>query len=188
MIRIFLALIFLVPSVFAQVPPEAFTFETNIGIYEADNAQITKIRTAEELIKKVIASEDFQNAVLDHTYNNQKTFVDNMGLSNFQIYKKMLAGAEQLNRNANNTMDMGIVVYYEDTSTVAWTVYSSPNININSKFLNNFTPPDLTGTIMHEWLHKLGFEHEFYYTPTREFSVPYGVGSIMKRLAYKAAN
>jgi hypothetical protein len=39
--------------------------------------------------------------------------------------------------------------------------------------------------MMHEWLHKLGFGHSYYYSTSRNYSVPYGIGKIMMDLAAK---
>jgi len=187
MIRILLVSLLAIGSAIGQVPTRALTFGTNITILNANSSQTNKIRTAEGYIKEVIASEEFRNAVLNHTYGGEITFVDNEGLSNLQIYNKILVGAEELNRNSNNTMDMGITTYYENTSTVGWTSTGSPNINMNTKFLDSYTASQATSNMMHEWLHKLGFSHTAYYSTSRDYSVPYAIGTIMDKLAYKAS-
>lgn len=40
----------------AQVPNEALTFDTNVKIVNGTVAQTTKIRAAEDLIKRVVAT------------------------------------------------------------------------------------------------------------------------------------
>ena len=169
--------------VFAQVPTEAYSFSTNLDLYNATSSEVDKIRDAEELIKRVIATEEFRNEILNHTYNGSKTFVDNGGYSNAQIYQKIIDGAEKLQATVDNEMDMEVEFYYENSSTVGYTNTSSKRIWVNRKFYNNYTAASCTSNLMHEWLHKLGFKHATYYSYSRDFSVPYAVGRIMSKLA-----
>jgi hypothetical protein len=184
-LKFVIMMIIMTQFVMAEVPTMAFTFDTDITIYNATNSQTDKIREAEDLIKEVISTEEFRTAVLNHTYNGVKKFVDNGGYSNSQIYTKILEGAERLNGNKNNSMDMGIKTYYESSSTVGFTSTAYSYINMNTKFLNSYTPAQVTRNMTHEWLHKLGFHHAVSYSYSRDYSVPYGVGSIMERIAKK---
>ena len=170
-------------TVFASVPTLAVTFDTNIGIYSATSSQILKIRTAERKIRDVVASESFRTKVLNHSYNGVKRFVDNNGLSNSQIYYKILRGIEKLNRIDDNEMDLKIKTYYENSNTVGWTSTGSSYINMNTKFLNQYSSNQVTRNMTHEWLHKLGFSHAVDYSTSRNYSVPYAIGSIMESLA-----
>ncbi len=111
------------------VPTQALTFETNVSISNATTTMEDKIRKAEDLIKRVIATETFRDRVLNHAYNGVKTFVDNGGFSNAQIYQKMLDGAERLNGIVDNEMDLDMVMYYEDSSTVGYTYSTSSTLN-----------------------------------------------------------
>ena len=167
----------------ASVPTLAVTFDTNVGIYSATSSQISKIRTAERKIRDVVASESFRTKVLNHSYNGIKRFVDNDGLSNSQIYYKILRGIERLNRIDDNEMDLKIKTYYESSNTVGWTSTGSSYINMNTKFLNQYNSSQVARNMTHEWLHKLGFSHAVSYSTSRNYSVPYAIGSIMESLA-----
>ena len=169
----------------ASVPSLAVTFDTNVVTYSMTNSQEDKIARAEEKIRDVIASEEFKNKVINHTYNGRKTFVNNGGLTNTEIYYKILNGAEKLQPSKDNEMDLGIKVYYEDSNTVGYTMTGSKNINMNTKFLNKYTANQVTRNMTHEWLHKLGFTHAVTYSSSRDYSVPYAIGSIMEKLAAK---
>ncbi len=173
----------LVGPLFAEVPTQALSFDTDIKIFDATSSQISKIRRAEEHIKRVVATQEFKDAVINHTYNGVKRFVDNNGLTNAQIYQKILDGAETLNGLKNNTMDLEVEMYYENSNTVGYTMTGSKRIWANTKYYNNYTSVDVTGNLMHEWLHKLGFKHAVSYSRSRDFSVPYAIGDIMVRLA-----
>jgi 3-oxoacyl-[acyl-carrier-protein] synthase III len=170
---------------FAAVPTLALTFGTNVQTYGVTSTQETKIRTAEEKIKEVIGSEEFRLRVLNHTYNGIKTFVDNGGLTNGQIYLKILNAAEVLLPVSDNELDLGIKTYYQNSSTVGYTYSNSSYIFMNTKFLNQYNPNQVSRNMIHEWLHKLGFRHASYYTTSRNYSVPYAIGKIMEELAAK---
>ncbi len=167
----------------AAVPSQALTFGTNVSIENATATMEGKIRNAEELIKRVIATEEFRNRVIGFTYNGVKKFVDNGGFTNEQIYQKMMDGAETLNKISDNQMDLQIEMYYASNSTVGYTYPNVSKIYANTKFYNNYSPATITGNMTHEWLHKLGFGHASYYSVSRDSSVPYAVGFIMRDIA-----
>ena len=179
----FVATTVLAPVTYASVPTLALTWDTNVNTVSMTSSQEAKIQRAEEKIKAVVASSTFRSRVLNHTYRGVKKFVDNNGLTNSQIYYKILYAAEKLQPSKNNTMDMGIKTYYENSNTVGWTSTGSTYINMNTKFLNNYTSTNVTRNMMHEWLHKLGFSHAVSYSTSRDYSVPYGIGRIMEELA-----
>lgn len=169
----------------AAVPTLAMTFDTNVTPIGTTSSQEAKIQSAERKIKDVIASDEFRTAVLNHTYNGKKTFVDNGGLTNAQIYQKILEGAEKLQPSKNNAMDMSVKLYYENSSTVGYTTTTSKTINMNTKFFNKYTASGVSHNMMHEWLHKLGFKHAVSYSTSRDYSVPYAIGNLMGKLAVK---
>lgn len=170
-------------TAFAAVPTQALTFGTNVSIENATTEMETKIRTAEELIKRVIATDEFRNRVIGYTYNGVKKYVDNGGLTNEQIYQKILDGAETLNKISDNQMDIQIEMYYAATSTVGYTYANVSKIYANTKFYNNYSAATITGNMTHEWLHKLGFSHASSYSVSRDSSVPYAIGYIMRDIA-----
>ncbi len=177
-----LSLLLALPA-FAVVPTLALTFDTNVRTYGMSSSQEAKIQSAERKIRDVIASEAFRTRVLNHTYKGKKTFVDNMGLTNAQIYNKILAGAERLSPSKDNQMDLKIKVYYQNSNVVGYTTPKSDTINMNTKFLNKYSATNVTRNMIHEWLHKVGFDHAKTYSTARDYSVPYAIGSIMEKLA-----
>lgn len=169
----------------AAVPTLAMTFDTNVTPSGTTSSQEAKIQAAERKIRDVIGSEEFRTAVLNHTYNGKKTFIDNGGLTNGQIYQKILEAAEKLQPSRNNTMDMGVKLYYENSATVGYTMTNSKMINMNTKYFNKYTSSGVSHNMMHEWLHKLGFKHAVSYSTSRNYSVPYAIGNLMGKLAVK---
>lgn len=172
-------------AVDVPVPNLALTWDARIKFIDFSTTQENKVQDAVDLIKQVIASEEFKNAILNHKYKGKKTFVDNGGLSNAQIYKKILESSEKLNPKKNNMMDVTLVTYRESANVIGYTMPSVNKIWMNTRYLNNFTPRQVASNLFHEWLHKLGFKHDFERTPERPYSVPYAVGYLVKKLAAK---
>lgn len=190
MMKSFLSLVLLTGLFTAQnssaaVPTLALTFDTNVTTVGMTSSQEAKIQAAERKLRAVVGSEAFRTRVLNHTYNGKKTFVDNKGLTNAQIYQKILEGAETLQPKKNNAMDITVKLYYQNSSTVGYTTTGSKVINMNTKFFNKYTSSEVAHNMMHEWVHKLGFTHAVNYSTKRNYSVPYALGKIMNDLAPK---
>jgi hypothetical protein len=166
-----------------DIPPEAYSFDTNVIKLSMNAAQKRKIRNAEELIKEVIATPEFRHRVLNYKYNGVHAYVDNDGLTNAQVYKKILEGAETLQPAKNNRMDVEVALYFENSNTVGYTTTLSKRINMNTKYFNKYRPINVSRNLMHEWLHKLGFKHAVKYTPSRDHSIPYAVAKIVQDIA-----
>lgn len=170
----------------AGVPSSAVTFNTNINTYRFSASGRKKITQAADLIKEVVASEEFKNRVLNHRYNGKKQFANNNGLSNKQIYNKILAGAEKLRPSKDNEMDLELELYTDkESNTVGYTYPNTNRVWMNSKYFNLNTPALVTTNMMHEWLHKLGFGHDAEATAKRPYSVPYAIGYMVRDLAKK---
>jgi hypothetical protein len=184
----FISSLLIVQSAAAVVPTKAITFSTNIDVLKATSSRTAKIEAAGELIKQVIASEEFRTGVLNFKFNGKTQFNNNDGYTNSEIYNIVLDGAEELNRVKDNEMDLPIETYYESSSTVGYTSTGTSKVYMNTKFLDQYTPAEASGNMMHEWLHKLGFSHAVSYSTSRDYSVPYGIGYLMARLAVKAGN
>lgn len=167
------------------VPSAALNFNVNVKMRKFNSQQEDKVLAAAELIRKVIASEEFKNAVLKHQYRGKRQFVDNGGLSNKQIYKKILEGSEQLKKKVDNEMDLDLTVYRAQTNVVGYTYPNTKRIWMNTKFLNKNSAAKVTTNMMHEWLHKLGFKHARSANASRPYSVPYAIGYLVSKLAKK---
>jgi hypothetical protein len=162
-------------------PVEAQTFEINAKLSGFTRDQEDKIHQAFELIKKVVASDEFKKKVLA-----RKKYVDS-NYSSATIYKKILQASEKLNQGANNTMDLELKAYTESANVIGYTKPSIKTVYVNTRYLNkrSFTANEVAMNLTHEWLHKLGFKHAAKKTPTRANSVPYAIGYIMRSLAAK---
>ena len=167
------------PIVNSNLDPLALSFGTNITLVSFTAEQESKYNKAIEIVKLVVATEKFKNDVLNFTYNGQKAFIDNKGLTNAQVYQAILNAAETLKPIKNNMMDLEVELYYAANSVVGYTNGGTRRIWVNTKFFNSFKENSVAGNLFHEWLHKLGYTHAYASTPTRPYSIPYAVGYIM---------
>ncbi len=166
-------------------PRPSFNVRTNLlGFSEAEQR---KIHQASGLIKRIVGSEEFRDAILNHTWRGKKAFSDSQGLSNEEIYKKIIEGSElQTGHGPNFTMDLEIELYTDMNSfTIGYTYPSIMRIYMNKKYLSKFAAHQVADNMMHEWLHKLGFNHSVKKNPERKYSVPYAIGYIVEDLARK---
>lgn len=164
---------------------EAKTFDVNAVLINFTPDQAEKIEAASELIRKIIISPEFKSRVLNYSYNGRRRFYQNGGLSNKQIYNKIIRGSEyMLNLGNNHTMDLELELYTDlESNTIGYTYPSIVRVFMNRKYFEKFKPYQVADNMVHEWLHKLGFKHDVEATDLRRHSVPYAVGYIVKAIA-----
>ena len=161
------------------LPNAAYTFESFIKFIQTTSSEQAKFDQAVEIIKKVVATEEFRTKVLDHTYSGKKTFVDNGGYTNSQIYQKILDAAEKLFPAKNNAIDMEVELYYANTNVIGYTYGTSKRIWVNTKYFGSNSVTSVAANLFHEWLHKVGFGHDASYSVSRDYSVPYAIGRMI---------
>lgn len=178
-----------------EIPEQVDTSESgghildiNATLIDFSAEQKEKMMNALDRLKLVVNSVDFKERVLAHTYAGSKQFVDNDGLTNEEIYLKIMEGAENLSRNgdggnvADGEIDLDIELYYSRKNVVGYTYPNVLQIWVNTKYFNTNSLGAVAANVIHEWTHKLGFNHSFYNNSSRPYSVPYGIGSIVKEL------
>jgi hypothetical protein len=144
--------------------------------------EIEKINKSKVVIEEILNSKEFKLKVENHTYEGKRMFVDTE-LSNEEVYAKIMRGAESYSLLPDGNMDIGLSMYYSMSSTIGYTYPASDTINLNRKHHNGYDEYSQPQNIVHEWTHKLGFEHAQKWSKSRDYSVPYGVGSIVTELA-----
>jgi hypothetical protein len=167
------------------VPIAAEKFDADVRLVNFTPQQASKVREALKLIRKVVRSPDFRDRVLGHSYKGERTFHENNGLSNADIYRKILEGAESLIPEKNSRMNVELELYHEATNTIGYTYPNTVRIWINSRYFERYTPVQVADNLFHEWMHKLGFDHEVAYSKDRDYSVPYAIGYLVEELAQK---
>ena len=167
-------------SAASTLPAQALSFKTNVTLMNLTAAQKTKYNKAVAIVKKVVGTEAFRSKVLGFKYAGKTQYADNKGRTNAQIYQSILDAAESLKPIKNNTMDLGVKMYYAANSVVGYTSTSITYINVNTKFFNTYAANQVAGNLFHEWLHKIGYGHDSASTSKRPYSVPYAIGYMMR--------
>lgn len=158
---------------------QAPRFKTKIRTVNFSATNRQKVLKAAELIRRVVNSPEFKEEILNGR------FTETMGLTNLEIYKKIMHGSERLSPRVDHEMDLEVETFYADAVTVGYTIPSSSRVYMNRKYLHRYKPSEVTSNLMHEWLHKIGFEHEEEDSPARRASVPYSVGYLVRQMAKK---
>jgi hypothetical protein len=144
--------------------------------------EITKINKASKIAETILNSQEFKSKVIGHTYNGKQQFFDT-NMTTEQVYTKIMGGAESYKMIANGDMDISLTMYYSMVNTIGYTLPDSDTVWLNRKFHSGFDEYEQPSNIVHEWTHKLGFEHAMKWSQSRDYSVPYGVGTIVKELS-----
>jgi D-ribose pyranose/furanose isomerase RbsD len=142
------------------VPVEATTFETQITTSGLSVDQVMDVQKASEIIKQVVASQEFKDRILNHTVNGKKTFLNNNGLSNQEIYLRILEAAEDHDLNKDNIMELVLEVVPTTSGTGGLLFKLFPKIQKVLALLNlfrNTTPTGIAQNLFQMWLGKLGF-------------------------------
>lgn len=174
-----------VPYVSVKEPEINLPREENSGVsikldIKASPVNIARISRIVSVIQKVVSSEKFKSRVVGSYYKGKLQFFDT-NLSNEEVFNKIIKGNE-LGSGNDYEWDLDIAIEKARCSTLGWTYPSTPIFWFNSCGFESRSDSGIGGTICHEYLHKLGFEHSVKWTKDREFSVPYAVGTVCAEL------
>lgn len=186
-----LGLFFLSTSQVLGNTPHIFKhFKTSIDLYGFEPRHQAKLTEALELSERVIKSEEFSHSILKFEYQEKKQFADNSSHSNLQVLSFIAIGAEILEKVSDKEMNLEVEHWIPrfPTSTTGYTSRGVRRIWINGNYLERASVPELAGTLVHEWMHKIGYEHDKKLTAKRPYSVPYGVGEIVVKIGNKLLN
>lgn len=148
----------------------------------------TKLDKAIVVFETVINSEEFKQRILNYTYQKKLQFVDNKGQTNEEIFATLMAGKETFTTHADSNADFDLNIYtsgWFGRNVVGYTNPGTPKIFMNRRFYSGFEPYEIAGNMIHEWCHKLGYDHDYKSTARRPYSVPYAIGGMMVDLAKK---
>jgi hypothetical protein len=152
---------------------------------------IIKINNSVKYIEEYFNSDEFKAFVKDFAFVDSNEEIIRKfhytGLSNEEVLNKILSGSETLTPEADGEADLQVEL---DTSwtrnVIGYTYPTTPMQWIYAKFFHNWSEEEICGNIAHEYMHKLGFDHEYKWTHDREFSVPYAVGYACEAYAKRA--
>ncbi len=154
--------------------------------FKSHPTELANIKKSFAVIEAVINSEEFKAKVINYVgLDGKRAYSSNKGLTNEQIYSKLMEGNELLGGEQTlGEMNFDIERYNKWWSKVIG--YTSPGVDnwieVNGKFYANYQADSIAGNLTHEWIHLNGFYHD---SARDHDSVPYAVGYIMENLATK---
>jgi hypothetical protein len=144
-----------------------------------------KLDRAMVKLGEVLGSREFKDAVLGHTFAGKPGFASD-DRSPAEVYAVIRAAKERYTSAADGEVDLNLELRslsWFHRGVVGYTSEGSDTITTNRRFFSGFDESALAGHLGHEWLHTLGFEHDFKATARRPFSVPYALGDLIESLA-----
>lgn len=135
--------------------------------------QAKRHQSAADAVEVVINSLEFKQAV-----TKIKSFVSS-SKNGVQVYDKIMTGEETLQRGVDYEFDVHVIMYEENNSTVGYTYENDRRTWVNNKFFKQYTLGEIGANLVHEWLHKAGFDHTAEWTEERKNSVPYRIGYLV---------
>ncbi|MDP3569143.1 MAG: hypothetical protein Q8S42_00865 [Archangium sp.] len=148
-------------------------------------AERQKLDKATQLMGNVLNSQEFRDAVLSADFAGKPGFASETR-SPQDVYAAIRAAKENYTDAADGEVDLNVKLEnmsWFQRNVVGYTTESSDTLTTNRRFFSGFEPSEMAGHLAHEWLHKLGFEHDFKATARRPDSVPYELGDLVERLA-----
>lgn len=172
----------------ARSPENLDSLDVQVKFRNFDTRDKAKVNSAVEILKKVVNSPEFKERVLSFSFEGQNQFYQNNGMSNQEIYDLIMSGEEILMPSADHVMNFDLTLYrsWNPFSKVkGYTLPDTMRIWINKKFFRkqSWSEVDVAANMAHEWVHKIGFGHDYYFTPDRPYSVPYAIGNIVADVA-----
>lgn len=141
-----------------------------LGAKGFSTEELKRLRSAGEILEVVVNSAEFRQSVVSKKFSTTK-------LTGQQIYDKMMTGAETLSPEVDYEFDVNVEIYEKNNSTVGYTYETSIQTWINRKFFKNFSIGEIAANMLHEWLHKMGFDH----ASAKDYnSVPYWTGYLVR--------
>lgn len=170
--------------------------KTEFKIKSLKNFSKIRKRKLKRVLKKLetaVNSAHFKNLVMYYNHGSFNGPLDgsiygfrhNRGLTNKEIYEAIRCGSETLTQGDDFRCEFELEIQNTPwwkrrfVRAMAFTYRNTNKITIRDIFFDRLSDAKLAELLIHEWLHNLGFEHEYYVTNKTYQSVPYGVGSII---------
>lgn len=159
--------------------------------------QLIKVQRTITLIEQVINSTAFKDAILNfrRNGNGKRSFSFKKHplarfkkYSNAKVYDKIVAAKQRAGNVQDGSMDLYLtLVPGGDGVTIGYGYPKDKEIFTYSEYFNRATDASLANHFVHEWCHKIGFDHAFHawQDKNRDFSVPYAIGNLVESLAEK---
>lgn len=148
-----------------------------------------------EKMIETLNSDDFKVAVLNYEWKDSngithKNFKLNKNMlgehSRGELYNLIMSGWDKFDQTHDKDVDVQATLFYKRwSSTVGYTYPTTFKTWINTKFWTGSEKQKIAriaANIAHEYMHNMDFHHAFDWNPTRDFTVPYAIGTIVYNL------
>lgn len=145
-----------------------------------ENLKVTK---SEMLMELVINSPEFKQEILTADFSGETSQWKYS--TNLEIYEHIMSGQEILRPRRDNKANIELATFKPNwyTRHIGHTYKTVLTQWINRQYLRARHYVKIASNILHEWGHKLGFDHDFENTARRKFSVCYRLNLIFEKLA-----
>lgn len=166
-------------------------FRINLKSSNFFSNDLIKLNKAVKYIEEYLNSGEFENFVKSYSFEDSNGNIVRKfhytELSNEEVFAKIKSGSEVLTPEHDGEADIEIELDRSWTrNVIGYTYPTTPMQWIYAKFFINWSAEEIAGNILHEYCHKLGFDHEYKWTHDREFSVPYALGYAIEEYANNA--
>lgn len=134
------------------------------------DAQVKKVGEAVEVLNKILANPKFIEAI--------------EALDPNKYFSGTLHGPRQIAQILS--VDSNQMIHAAVWNPPFWKRFSSAiayesnnRVNLRNSYIANGRVLDLAATILHEFMHSIGYTHDFWNTKRRPYSVPYAVGRLV---------
>lgn len=133
-------------------------------------AEVKLHESAMVIVEMVVNSAEFKSRVQNRSYSTTTK-------SPTQIYDHIMTGEEVLQKGKDYEIDAEIEMYSAETNTIGYTYQNTVKTWLNRVFASKYSEEQIAGNFIHEWLHKLGYQH----SSAKDYdSVPYAIGYLVR--------
>lgn len=169
--------------------PAAHATGIQVNLVESrgfEGERLSKLHRSLELLERVFASDPFRAEMLGFRFQGRPGFANADGLTNKQVLEHIHAAQESYHPVPDGIAQLYLNLYtppyLRRWATVGYTYPDQADIFMNAYYFDSFREEQIAGNVAHEWMHKLGFDHDFRATTRRPYSVPYAVGEMVVRI------
>lgn len=142
---------------------------------------LEKAERVRKLILEVINDEHFRSEILKADFKDRRYIDENRNtteiIDNKIILQKIISGKEQYTgENEDFEWDLRITLYRSLTSEIGHR--SRETIFTKKKKFRSMSERYIASHWIHEYMHVIGFTHDYKKTSIRPYSVPYLIGTI----------
>lgn len=115
----------------------------------------------------LVKTNETVNSTCFAAFMLQRKLIQTGGLNNKEVVESLVG---------KNT-EIDVEMYWTVRRVLGYTIEGVNKEWINRRYMMSWNRCDLGSLLGHETAHKKGYGHDFYYSPPRNFSVPYSINA-----------